>query len=1106
MKTKIKCTLYKLPFVFAISFLLLFECPILFAQSPGGISPGLTLWLKAGSGTTTTGVNLTGWADQSTLSTVVTVNGSPDYVANGYNFNPYINFTMSGATGGDFLHTPDINLRTFFWVAELNDLTRKSTHLATYDGVTLSAPCGGCPLHGGENGGAVAQYMELGYANATFQSAGVWRQNGIATGIAYNTAHSGNYDIVSALGGSAVPTNVFMGGQNSNGIWFDGRVRDWIGPVGEIISYSGAITAVEANKIETYLAVKYGITLGGNGSTTLSYTSPNGTIIWGANTGYHYDIAGIGNDVVIEGLDQPKSHSINSPADAVTMANNNFTTPTSMSNGDYLLWGHNNSALTYTCQNFTQASPSTVISALWGRTWRTQKTGTPTGNVIIEIDMNLMQGPTGLGTATNADVRLLLDDNTTFGDVSGGEHNYSPTIGYTATGGKIYFSVPYADIQSGQGFFGLGLASPLPIANAGSDIPTCSGIAGSIGTTTTSGFTYSWNPTTGLNFSTVSNPSITLTNVTASPVTSTYTVTTTVTATGCAATDNVDITVSPIDNAGFTTTPTCTGGTATITGTVGGIFTFNVAPSDAAVINAGTGTITGGTSGTTYNITYTTAGACPASSNGTVTALTQDAATFTTTPTCTGGTASITGTTGGTFTFNIAPSDAAIINAGTGTVSGGTSGTTYNITYTTAGACPASSNGTVTASSSDIATFTTTPTCTGGTATINGTTGGTFTFNIAPSDAATLNASTGSITNGTSGTTYNITYTTAGACSVSSNGTITALTQDVATFTTTPTCTGGTATITGTTGGTFTFTTPAGGASINATSGTVTGGISGTTYNITYTTAGACPASSNGTVTVLIQDIATFTTTPTCTGGTATITGTAGGTFTFNIAPSDAATINSATGTITGGASGTTYNITYITSGTCPTSSNGTVTVFTSPILTTTGLDHTYCSSETISDLFITPTQGGTITWYSDANLSTTIAINDSLTPDNIIGISNYYVTETANGCEGPANQIIIVINSCEVEIPTAFTPDADNMNDSWEIEDIDTTFPNNIVRVYNRWGNLLFESSQGTYETNPWRGSYKDEILPVGSYYYQIEYNDSTKKVSTGTVTIIRK
>ncbi|MFL5752119.1 MAG: T9SS type A sorting domain-containing protein [Bacteroidia bacterium] len=429
-------------------------CPV----SPGAIGSGLSFWLKAGTGTTTSGGNLTGWTDQSPAPVAVTVNGSPDYTSPGYNYNPYINFTLSSATGGDYLHVPDAYWQSFFWVAKLNDLTRKSTHLATYDGVTLSAPCALCAVHGGENGTSAAEYGEFTYGQGNFQTAGVWRKNGTSSGITYATPHSGSFDIVTALGTGTGAVNSFMGGQNSNLPTFDGRTRDWVGPVGEIIAYSGSVSASQANKIESYLALKYGITLGGNGSTTLAYTSPSGTTIWTANTGYHYDVAGIGKDVATEALDQPKSHSINSPSDLVTLANSNFASPTSLTNnGDYLIVGHNNGSLTSpVTSNFTHNGPVTSLQVQLSRVWRSQKTGTPAGNLILEFDMSLVSGPTGTGTNANADIRLMVDDDANFSNASAGEHTYSPTAGYSTSGGKIYFSVPYSDIQTGTGFFTLG--------------------------------------------------------------------------------------------------------------------------------------------------------------------------------------------------------------------------------------------------------------------------------------------------------------------------------------------------------------------------------------------------------------------------------------------------------------------------------------------------------------------------------------------------------------------------------------------------------------------------------------------------------------------------
>jgi gliding motility-associated-like protein len=108
------------------------------------------------------------------------------------------------------------------------------------------------------------------------------------------------------------------------------------------------------------------------------------------------------------------------------------------------------------------------------------------------------------------------------------------------------------------------------------------------------------------------------------------------------------------------------------------------------------------------------------------------------------------------------------------------------------------------------------------------------------------------------------------------------------------------------------------------------------------------------------------------------------------------------------------------------------------------------------------------------------------------------------NGCEGPESEVTITVNFCTITVPTAFTPDGDGVNDDWEILDIDQTYPDNMVYVYNRWGNLLFTSVQGDYDNNRWDGTYNGEDLPVGSYYFIIEYNNEENENTNGVVSII--
>ncbi len=407
----------------------------------------------------------------------------------------------------------------------------------------------------------------------------------------------------------------------------------------------------------------------------------------------------------------------------------------------------------------------------------------------------------------------------------------------------------------------------------------------------------------------------------------TYTVEYT-TAGSCAETTTQTVTILTTDDASFVTNPNCDGGTATITGTMGGTFAFNPVPTDTAAIDSATGEVTGGTSGATYTIEYTTAGVCPLSSTQTITVLTAGDASFNMTATCDGGTAAITGTTGGAFSFNPAPTDGATIDAVTGAVSNGVSGTSYTIEYATTGACAASSMETVTVLPVEDASFSVFENCDGGLMTILGDTGGTFAFNPAPTDGATIDTATGTVSNGASGVTYVVEYTTAGPCFVSSTQNVTVLVTDDPSFTVTATCDGGTANVTGVTGGTFAFNpAPTDTATIDTNSGAVTNATSGASYTIEYTTAGTCPATDTQVLTVLVTDDSTFTMAATCDGGTATITGVSGGSFAFNPLPTDTATVDVNTGEITNGTSGATYSLEYTTSGVCPSSSIASVTV-----------------------------------------------------------------------------------------------------------------------------------------------------------------------------------
>lgn len=88
--------------------------------------------------------------------------------------------------------------------------------------------------------------------------------------------------------------------------------------------------------------------------------------------------------------------------------------------------------------------------------------------------------------------------------------------------------------------------------------------------------------------------------------------------------------------------------------------------------------------------------------------------------------------------------------------------------------------------------------------------------------------------------------------------------------------------------------------------------------------------------------------------------------------------------------------------------------------------------------------------------------------------------------------------------LPTVITPNADGRNDLFVITDLNVLYPNAMVTIVNRWGNLVFESEG--YE-EPWDGTLMNngEELPMGTYFYRILLNDSINTEITGPISIIR-
>jgi gliding motility-associated-like protein len=111
-----------------------------------------------------------------------------------------------------------------------------------------------------------------------------------------------------------------------------------------------------------------------------------------------------------------------------------------------------------------------------------------------------------------------------------------------------------------------------------------------------------------------------------------------------------------------------------------------------------------------------------------------------------------------------------------------------------------------------------------------------------------------------------------------------------------------------------------------------------------------------------------------------------------------------------------------------------------------------------------------------------------------------YRITDT----QGRSSSATVTVNiRCDrILVYNGLSPNNDGANDLWRIDGIEQ-YPDNEVRVFNRWGNLVFER-QGYSNDLPWDGEWNGRYLPDGTYFYVIDLGDGSGAVS-GYLQILR-
>lgn len=143
--------------------------------------------------------------------------------------------------------------------------------------------------------------------------------------------------------------------------------------------------------------------------------------------------------------------------------------------------------------------------------------------------------------------------------------------------------------------------------------------------------------------------------------------------------------------------------------------------------------------------------------------------------------------------------------------------------------------------------------------------------------------------------------------------------------------------------------------------------------------------------------------------------------------------------------------------------------------------------------------------WTPAIGLDNDLIPNPTATPvESVV----YQVEFVHDNCVTTDSIRIFVLQDDDIDcdnllLPTAFTPNGDNINDDYGISN--TFIINDLQRyeIYDRWGLKIFESAD---KNEKWDGAFRDQNLMPGTYVYKIEYEcrgDNFQK--TGSFNLIK-
>lgn len=393
-------------------------------SGPGGVgsttgSGDVRLWLDANTINQANGTNVSAWSDLSGYGNDATSPGGSEPIYNTSQLNGFPAIQFINASG-DFLQVADdasldLSVVTLFTVGNLEST---STAYAAFISKIQAGVAG-------FNGYALLRNNNLQGVSFAVDALGNEAQSAITYGT--NAIHSSVYSdpgLEHYVNEGGPSTDTYAGPitSHSTPLYIGGTVnaastapdRFLEGDISELVVMSTDLNDAKRIIVDNYLSSKYAI---GISNDFYSMDTP-------VNGDYDFEVAGIGQAA------DGSNHRDAKGSGIVRMWN-----PSGLANGEFLLWGHDNVAIT----SSTTVGVGAPIEERLSRIWRVSETG-DVGNVSISFDFNSIGG-----SPLGSNLRLLIDrDGDGFAD-----NDVTPIVGTVSNGIAVFSNL---NLQNGDRF------------------------------------------------------------------------------------------------------------------------------------------------------------------------------------------------------------------------------------------------------------------------------------------------------------------------------------------------------------------------------------------------------------------------------------------------------------------------------------------------------------------------------------------------------------------------------------------------------------------------------------------------------------------------------